>query len=329
MTGMATARAHPNIAFIKYWGNADDALRIPVNSSISMNLAGLYAETQVTWGIDSPGDQLMLNGTERHGAELERVVRHLDILRRRLALDGRARVVSTNNFPTGAGVASSAAAFAALTKAGIAAAGVQIGEREQSTLARRGSGSAARSIPGGFVEWYAGSTDADSYAETVAAPDHWELVDVVAVVSTSHKAVGSTAGHPSASSSDLQKARVAGATNRLNVVRSAIHERNFVPFAETVEYDSNLMHAVMMTSRPPLFYWLPPTLTLMQAVRGWREEGLQVCYTLDAGPNVHCICVRKDAEAVSARLRGLSEVVNVLVAEVGGPAFVVDGTVEG
>ncbi|MEP7292948.1 MAG: diphosphomevalonate decarboxylase [Chloroflexota bacterium] len=323
----ASAVAHPNIAFIKYWGNTDDRLRLPVNPSISMNLDGLETRTTVTWADDLAEDQLTLNSTAQSGAALARVSTQLDVLRQRLGIDERAAVESSNNFPTGAGIASSAAAFAALTVAGVAAAGSELSERELTTLARLGSGSAARSVPGGFVEWHEGATHKDSYAESFAPPNYWDLVDVIAVVSKAHKDVGSTAGHKSAQTSDLQAARVAGAKERFAVCKQAILERDFAAFAEVVEYDSNLMHAVMMTSRPPLFYWLPPTLLIMDAVRQWRSnDGLQVCYTLDAGPNVHCICIRKDAGQVSERLRALSEVVDVLTAAPGGASHVLQAT---
>jgi diphosphomevalonate decarboxylase len=319
----ATARANANIAFIKYWGNQDDRLRLPANPSISMNLDGLYAQTAVTWSETLTADQLTLNGTVESGAALERAAAHLSVLRDHLKLTQYAAVVSINNFPTGAGIASSAAAFAALTVAGVAAAGVSLSERELTTLARLGSGSAARSVPTGFVEWHTGSTHAESFAESVAPPDYWDIVDVIAIVSREHKAVGSTAGHHSALTSGLQEARIAGAGERLQACKMAILERDFATFAEVIEHDSNLMHAVMMTSRPPLFYWLPASLTIMEQVRRWREEGLQVCYTLDAGPNVHCICVRSDAEKVSERLKSLSDVLEIRTANPGSGAQVV------
>jgi diphosphomevalonate decarboxylase len=319
----ATAQAHPNIAFIKYWGNRDDALNLPQNSSLSMNLDGLYARTTVRWMDAGESDRFALNETEQSGESLQRVAAHLDILRRRLNINSRAEVRSSNNFPIGAGIASSAAAFAALTVAGVEAAGAKLSERELTTLARIGSGSASRSIPTGFVEWHMGETHSESFAESIATPEHWSLVDVIAVVSSVHKSVGSKAGHRSADSSDLQRARIAGANERLEQCKAAILTRDFGAFAEVVEHDSNLMHAVMMTSRPPLFYWLPPTLAIMESVRKWREEGLQVCYTLDAGPNVHCICIRNDAEEVSTRLRAISEVLDVQTATVGSGALIV------
>ncbi|MDX2160591.1 MAG: diphosphomevalonate decarboxylase [bacterium] len=307
----ATATAPANIAFIKYWGNRDERLNLPQNPSLSMNLDGLLATTTVTWRDDTPADTLFLNDAPASDDQQARISVHLDLLRERLMIESRADVVSRNNFPMGAGIASSAAGFAALTVAGAAAAGVQISERELSTLARVGSGSASRSVPSGFVRWHQGSSHETSFAESVAPPGHWNLIDVIAVVSQAHKAVGSKAGHRSADSSDLQAARVAGAAARLDVCQQALLDRDFAAFAEVVEHDSNLMHAVMMTSRPPLFYWQPATLTVMEQVRGWRAEGLRVCYTLDAGPNVHCICVGDDADEVSRRLAVLSGIVDI------------------
>ncbi len=319
----ATARAHPNIAFIKYWGNRDDNLRLPANPSISMNLDGLYTETTVTWSADLKEDQLILNGERDTGSACDRVSAHLNMLRQRLPVSEHALIESTNNFPIGVGIASSAAAFAALTVAAVAAVGVEMSEHELTSLARLGSGSAARSVPTGFVEWHTGDSHKASYAQSFAPPDYWDIVDVIAVVSRTHKAVGSTAGHRSAATSDLQAARVAGAGERFEACKQAILDRDFAAFAEMVERDSNLMHAVMMTSRPPLFYWLPPTLTIMDQVRRWRADGLSVCYTLDAGPNVHCICVRNDAERVSANLNALSEVLDVYSAAPGGGTCIV------
>lgn len=322
----ATARAHPNIAFIKYWGNADDDLRLPVNSSISMNLDGLYAETTVTWDDSLPSDTLELNGKSESGQALDRVSKHMDRIRNRLNRKSFASIKSANNFPTGTGIASSAAAFAALTLAACTSAGENLSERELSTIARTGSGSASRSIPAGFVEWHVADTHDHSYAESVAPPDHWDLVDVIAIVSEQHKKTTSQAGHPTAKTSDLQDARVANARNRLEIVRNAILNRDFPVFADVVEEDSNLMHAVMMTSKPPLFYWKPVTLTIMEKIRDWREEGLNVCYTLDAGPNVHCICIRKDAEIVRQRLTEISGVMEIRLAGAGGAAQIVNIT---
>lgn len=318
----ATAIAHPNIAFIKYWGNRDHALRLPANGSISMNLAGLTTRTVVTWG-EGEEDQLWLNGLLVEGAARQRVTAFLDIVRQMAGFNLRAAVRSENNFPAGAGIASSASAFAALALAATAAAGLDLDAVALSRLARRGSGSACRSVPGGFVEWLAGSGDEDSFAVSIAPPEHWPLVDVIAVISTAHKETGSTEGHALAATSPLQAARLADAPRRLDLCRRAILQRDFEAFAEVVEQDSTLMHAVMMTSSPPLFYWQPTTLAVLHAVREARRGGLAVCATVDAGPNVHLICEKEVAPGVLQLLGDIPGIQQVYLAQVGEGARLV------
>ncbi|RPI93913.1 MAG: diphosphomevalonate decarboxylase [Chloroflexi bacterium] len=320
----ATAEARPNIAFIKYWGNRDDILRIPSNGSISMNLDGLYTRTTVSFQPSLPYDELIINGHEVTGAGLTRISHILDLIRGMANIHERAEVISENNFPSGTGIASSASAFAALALAGSKAAGLSLSERELSRLARRGSGSASRSIPGGFVEWQAGTSDEDSFAFSIAEPGHWDLVDCVVVVSTTHKKTGSTEGHVITGTSPLQAARVADAPRRLEICRRAILERNFNAFASIIELDSDMMHAVMMTSTPALHYWKPASLEVINGVRQWRMEGIPVCYTVDAGPNVHVICPETEAYIIDKRLREIQGVDNVLIARPGGPAKVIE-----
>jgi diphosphomevalonate decarboxylase len=320
----ATAQAFANIAFIKYWGNRDNVLRLPMNGSISMNMDGLFTRTTVSFQPSLPFDELIINGHEVMGAGLERISYILDIIRGMANIHERAEVMSENNFPSGAGIASSAAAFAALALAGSKAAGLSLSEPELSRLARRGSGSASRSIPGGFVEWQAGASDEDSFAFSIAEPGHWDLVDCVAIVSASHKKTGSTEGHFIAATSPLQAARVADAPRRLEICRSAILGKDFNSFAAIVELDSDMMHAVMMTSTPALHYWKPASLEVMNCVRGWRTEGIPVCYTVDAGPNVHVICPETEARSIEKRLREIRGVENVLVARAGGPAKIIE-----
>lgn len=319
----ARARAHSNIAFVKYWGNRDHRLRLPANASISMNLADLHTTTSVAWDSALSADTLTINGAAAADPALKRVRGHLDMLRARFDIRLFARVNSSNNFPMGTGIASSASAFAALTVAASAALGIEAEERELSALARLGSGSAARSIPAGFVEWLPGESHESSFARSFAPPEHWNLVDMIAIVSREHKRTGSSAGHQTADSSVLQRARIRSADERVGAVKAAILRRDFNQFADAVEEDSNLMHAVMMTSKPPLFYWEPLSLAIMKAVRQWRQaDKLQVCYTLDAGPNVHCICDASDADSVEKRLRSLSGWLDVRRSSAGGGAQV-------
>ena len=319
-----TAVAYPNIAFIKYWGNRDNTLRLPSNSSISMNLDGLYTRTTVSFQPSLPYDELVINGHETMGKGLDRISYMLDIIRGMANINERAEVISENNFPSGAGIASSASAFAALALAGSKAAGLSPSEQELSRLARRGSGSAARSIPSGFVEWQVGTGDEDSFAFSIAPPDHWELVDCIAIVTAAHKKTGSTEGHSIADTSPLQTARVADAPRRLEICRDAILNRDFNTFASIVELDSDMMHAVMITSTPSLHYWKPESLRVMNAVRGWRSEGIQVCYTIDAGANVHVLCPETEAHTIDKRLREIEGVRDVLVARAGGAAKIME-----
>jgi len=319
----ATAQANPNIAFIKYWGNRDNTLRLPINGSISMNLGGLTTQTTVSFQHSLAMDELIINGHEVTGGGLNRVSHILDIIRGMADIPDRAEVITENNFPSGAGIASSASAFAAVALAGSKAAGLNLSEAELSRLARRGSGSASRSIPGGFVEWQIGTTDEDSFAFSIAPADHWNLADCVAVVSASHKKTGSTEGHAIAPTSPLQEARVTDAPRRLDLCRRAILDKDFNSFASIVELDSDMMHAVMMTSAPALHYWKPASLAVMNAVRQWRMDGLPACYTVDAGANVHIICPDTEKQVVEKQLREIKGVENVLVAKAGGPAQVV------
>ena len=319
-TQQATAQAHPNIAIIKYWGNRDQGLRLPSNPSLSMNLAGLTTTTHVEFDLSLASDVLILNGREVTGAGRERVSRFLDQVRHVAHFTHFARVDSRNNFPAGAGLASSASGFAALAVAASVAAGLQLSEAELSRLARLGSGSACRSVPDGFVEWAMGQDDRSSFARSIASADHWDLRDVVALIDVEHKTVGSTEGHAVADTSPLQAARVATATDRLAQARSAVLGRDFAALADVVERDSLMMHAVMITSSPSLMYWQPATVAIMQAVVQWRANGLAACTTIDAGPNVHVICTAEAAGEVALRLRVIPGVRQVITSHAGGPA---------
>jgi diphosphomevalonate decarboxylase len=320
----ATAQASPNIAFIKYWGDKDSRLRIPANGSISMNLDNLYTRTRVRFDPALTSDELQLDGEIASGLPLERVSKFLDHVRQMAGLTDYASVESKNNFPTGSGIASSASAFAALSMAASTAAGLHLGEKELSRLARLGSGSACRSVPGGYVEWQAGENDISSYAFSIAPPDHWQLNDCIALVSLEHKDTGSSQGHQLANTSILQSVRISTAVDRLDACRDAILARDFEAFAEIVELDSNLMHAVMITSQPPLLYWQPATLAVMQAVVEWRRRGTPVCFTIDAGPNVHVLTPADYSPRVIADLLQIPGVTKVFSAQAGGPVRLMD-----
>ena len=324
-TAKATARAGSNIAFIKYWGVADASLNLPLNNSISMTLGDLYTTTTVEWDPDGPlkADILHIDGAAAAGSKAERVSRHLDRVARLAGIDRPpARVASHNNFPMASGIASSASAFAALSVAAAAALGLHLDASALSALARKGSGSASRSLFGGYVEWERGCDDASSIAHPLQPADHWALIDLVAVVSTAEKTVSSASGHTLAHTSPLNTARIASLDRALDEVRSALATRNLAELGTAIEQDALAMHAVMMT--PSLLYWQPATLAILQAVRRWRAtEGLSVYFTIDAGPNVHLICEPAAAAAVSSRLQQLDGVQAVLSSGPGAGATLI------
>ncbi|NLX11012.1 MAG: diphosphomevalonate decarboxylase [Chloroflexi bacterium] len=310
----ATAVSCANIAFVKYWGRKDDALRLPLNSSISMNLDAATTTTTVEFDPALAADEVVIEGTETTAKAAARVSEHLDRIRA-LAGDGfdrRARVVSRNSFPMGTGIASSASAFAALTVAACAAAGLDPDERTLTILARLGSGSACRSIPAGFVEWHTADTSADSVAEQIAPPDHWDLRDLIAIVQTAHKETESSKGHQLVQASPFAGARLEAAERALPIIRQAILARDFEALGEETEQEAIRMHAVAMTSQPSVLYWSPATVEILHAVRAWRASGLPAYCTIDAGANVHVLCQGADAARIEGDLRALPGIQDVI-----------------
>jgi diphosphomevalonate decarboxylase len=290
-----------------------------------MTLADAYTTTSIEWDTrGGSADEITIDGVWLDARRSERISRHLGRMRALANVTYRARVVSQNNFPMASGIASSASGFAALTVAGCAALGLDLTPRQLSALARRGSGSACRSLFGGFVEWEKGRDDATSVARQIQPPDYWELCDVVALVSSAEKAVSSESGHLLAISSPFNMTRIDQVDMWMMEVRSAIATRDIERLGVVIERDALAMHAVMMTSTPSLLYWQAGTLEVMQAVRRWREaDKLPVYFTIDAGPNVHLICEAAYRNTVVERLRSLKSVQQVLVSKPGpGPQLV-------
>jgi diphosphomevalonate decarboxylase len=319
----STIRAGSNIAFIKYWGVTDPELNLPLNSSISMTLADAHTTTTVEWlsAADLTRDEISINAAPVTQKAYTRTVAHLDRIRTLAQTDMRARIESKNNFPLGAGIASSASGFAALTVAGVNALGLELPEDALSMLTRKGSGSACRSLYGGFVYWDKGDSDQTSLARPLFPPDYWDLYDIVVVVDTEEKAVSSAGGHRIAHTSPLNQARVVAANVALEPVRAAIAAHDLHALGAHIERDALAMHAVMMTGSPSLIYWLPGTLSIIQAVLRWRaQDNLPVYFTIDAGPNVHLICEAAHVPEITQRLSNVAHVREVLVSRPGpGP----------
>ena len=303
MTLTATASANTNIALIKYWGKADESLTIPATSSLSLTLGGTRTTTTVSFdGGTGDEDAVTINGAPPGGTARERVVRLLDLVRSRVGMTIRASVTSSSTVPLAAGLASSAAGFAALAAAATRAAGMCLDERALSRLARRGSGSATRSIFGGLVLWNAGIDDETSYAEPVNCD--LDLAMVVVVVSAGRKTISSTqAMRHTMHTSPLYPAWVEASREDLRGALEAVRTRDLPRLGEVVEANALGMHATMIASRPSVLYWLPETLDVVHTLRIMRDEGFPVWATIDAGPNVKVLTAGKDADRIAAVLR--------------------------
>ena len=308
-----TAMAPANIAVIKYWGRKDDRLRLPANNSISINLSGITTVTSVEFLDGLHDDVVSIDGRAVEKGERNRISAHLDRVRNMAGMRLRAKVESKNNFPKGTGLASSASGFAALSLAASCAAGLSLSERELSVLARLGSGSACRSIPPGFVEWKAGTSDSSSYAYSLYPPDYWDIRDVIAIVGRDAKKVSSTEGHTAVATSPYYKTRLRDMPQKIRGIKVALRNRDFTEFGEIAEAETMSMHATMLTSNPTLIYWMPTTVRIMHEVINWRSGGLESYFTIDAGPNVHVLCLAKDANRLQKRLARLEGVETVII----------------
>lgn len=310
----ATALAQPNIALVKYWGKRDVALNLPAAGSLSITLDTLQTRTRVRFDPDLDADELWLDG-QADPARLPRVSRLLDLLRDEAGTADRASVRTHNSFPTSAGLASSASGFAALVVAADAALGLHLPPQRLSVLARRGSGSAARSIYGGFVEMARGSRadGADAYAAPLAPADDWPLRVVVAVTSAEPKETGSAAGmERSRLTSPFYDAWVAGADADLAAAREAVGRHDFGALAALAEHSCLKMHGVILTSRPGLLYWTGATVECLHRIRALREhDGLDAFFTVDAGPQVKAVCSARDSDRVADALRDVPGVTAV------------------
>lgn len=310
----ATAQAPSNIAFIKYWGKSDEALRTPLNDSLSMNLSGAYTVTTVEFSDTYTHDDVTLQDGSFSSSEVKRVVYGLDRIRQYAGVSLRARVVTKNTFPKGAGSAASASGFAALTIAGFTALGVSLPQKEQTIVARLGSGSACRSIPDGFVVWEKGTGSSEtSFAYSLYPSGYWDLRDVLVIVDAGMKKVPTSEGMETVQTSPHLVRRLVAVDERMNTIKVAFKTKNFSMLGEIIEEDCLDMHHVMQTQKPPLTYWNETTRYIMEAVVDWRKKGLPVYFTIDAGPNVHCICEGKDEARVVERVRALRGIKRVIV----------------
>jgi diphosphomevalonate decarboxylase len=322
-----TAIAHANIALVKYWGKRDEALNLPAVGSISMTLKELFTKTSVEFSDGLEHDRLILNGERANPKQEGRISKFLDILRKRAGVQRFAEIISENNFPTGAGLASSASGFAALTVAAARALNLDLSPTQLSELARRGSGSAARSIFGGFVEMKLGekSDGSDAIAIPLYEETYWPLDMLIIITSATEKEVGSTEGmNLTAETSPYYRNWVDSAPADLAAMREAIKRKDFQQLGEISEYSCFKMHGLALSARPGLLYWNDLTVSLIHEIHSLRRKGLPAYVTIDAGPQVKVICLPEYSERIQKELAQIEGIKKILKTSIGPEAWIVE-----
>ena len=295
-------RAHTNIAFIKYWGKEDETLILPKNNSLSLTLDAFYTDTQVCFDKKLNKDILLIDGEEQDKKALKKAQVILDLVRKEAGIHEFARIDSKNHVPTAAGLASSASGLAALAGAASLAAGLNLTKEELSRLARRGSGSASRSIYGGFAEWQKGSSDIDSFAIPIDEAD-WDIGMIFIIVDDGRKEVSSTEGmRRVVETSPYYDGWVSSTKEDLIDMKSAIKKQDIVKVGEIAERSALKMHALNLSANPPFNYWSPESIEAMRMVSELRKQGYPVYLTMDAGPNVKLICKASQMEELMEKL---------------------------
>ena len=317
----ATARAHPIQGLVKYHGMRDEELRLPYHDSISLCTAPSNTTTTVEFDADRDGDRYVVDGevVDGHGADRIRSV--VDEVRDRAGIDHGVRLKSKNSFPTNIGLGSSSSGFAAAALACVEAAGLDLSLSEVSTIARRGSSSAARAVTGGFSDLHAGLNDEDCRSEALDAPE--DFADDVRIVVGEVPAYKETeAAHAEAADSHMFEARLAHIHDQLAEMRDAVREGDFERVFETAEHDSLSLAATTMTGPAGWVYWKPETLEIFETVRDLRDDGTPVYFSTDTGATVYVNTRAEHADEVEAAVADCG--VDTEVWEVGGPAHVVD-----
>ena len=309
---MATAVAHPNIALVKYWGKRPGEGNVPATPSLSITLDSMTTRTHVQ---AAAADGVRVNGRLVGDAKIQSLV---TAMRTRWQLPPMA-IATCNDFPTGAGLASSASGFAALVAAIDATFSLGLTARQRSAWARRGSASAARSVFGGFV-----TLDPDRGAAALLDKADWPLEVVVAVTSEVAKAVSSTAGMAlSRATSPFFEAWTRSTAEDFDVACAAVKRRDFAALVDVAEHSCLKLHALMLSTRPGLLYWNEATLAAIGTVRALRAAGTPVFFTIDAGPQVKAVCLPGNAEPIAAALAQTPGVGRVLRGGLGEGARVV------
>lgn len=283
-------RAYTNIALIKYWGKKDQRLKLPQTNSLSLTLDKFYTDTKAEV-IDNDVDIISLDGKILDDKAAKRTRNYLDTVRNMYNLSQHFQIESVNHVPISAGFASSASGFAALAGSINECLDLHLTRKELSILARNGSGSASRSLFGGFVEWHAGHSNETSFAEPIDEDPNIDLVILSVVVSKQKKSVSSTIGMElSVKTSPFYSNWSTLVASELLEIKQAIAQRDLTKIGEIAEHNALSMHALTLSAQPPFTYFAPETIEIIQAVKHLRQQGTFAYVTIDAGPNVKIIC---------------------------------------
>ena len=313
-----TARAHTNIALVKYWGKRDQDLILPQTDSLSLTLDKFYTDTTVDFSTNYGQDQLFIDNQAVAANKMGKVVRVLNRVRELAGISLPAKVSSFNHVPMSAGLASSASAFAALATAAAAAAGLQLSRRDLSRLARRGSGSATRSIYGGLVQWHRGHDDESSFAEPIMEKVDFGLEMIAILIDTKRKTVSSRGGmQQSVASSPYYPAWRKVVDHDMQTIKEAIADHDINRIGHIAEINALRMHALTLSADPGFTYFNGETIDTMNLLNNLRSDGLNCYYTMDAGPNVKVIYDRKDREKLLAKLTSVFGRDRLVVAQPG------------
>lgn len=303
---MATAKAHTNIALVKYWGKKDQELIIPQTDSLSLTLNEFYTTTTVNFDNHLTSDLVAIDQQTLSKQAAKKVIHVLDIVRQLSGIKAFARVESINHVPTAAGLASSASAFAALAGAASAAAGLNLSGRDLSRLARRGSGSATRSIYGGLVEWQKGTDDTSSFAQPILENVDFPIEMLAVLVDTKKKKVSSRSGmQSSVETSPYYDAWRQVVANDMVAIKQAIKAKDIDQIGHIAEENALRMHALTFSADPGFTYFNGETLTIIKAVEDLRNQGVNCYYTMDAGPNVKVIYDRGNRSKIVEELSNI------------------------
>jgi diphosphomevalonate decarboxylase len=317
------AIACANIALVKYWGKRNHILNLPAVGSISITLKALQTKTKVLFRPDLEKDILRINEQNATDQQQQRVRKFLDIIRNKYSVNHFAEVNSINNFPTSAGLASSASAFAAISLASTGALDLSLSKSQLSVLARRGSGSAARSIYGGYVEMIIGTDPQgnDDYAVQLETENYWDLRVIILITAKEQKSIGSTAAMNScADTSIYYQPWVDSSVSDLREMRNAIQKKDLEKLGEMAELSALKMHALILSAKPAIIYWNSTTIQLIHMIRKLRQEGIPAYFTIDAGPQIKVITLPGYVSKLVKEFKGIPEIQEIIETAIGPDA---------